>query len=100
MGAAAVPVIPLSSSSRGHPSLLPPTTPCFTTSLLFLLTFLLSPPIPYAPLLLPSAQIAKLETILPAKLQEQGLETSVVAKNERDQAAFFFDFISRMQASD
>ena len=45
-----------------------------------------------------TALVEKLEAILPTKLKEQGIVTSVVAKTSPDQAAFFFDFIGRIQA--
>mmetsp|Transcript_77869 Transcript_77869/g.152388 ORF Transcript_77869/g.152388 Transcript_77869/m.152388 type:complete len:151 (+) Transcript_77869:86-538(+) len=44
-----------------------------------------------------AALVVKLAEVLPAKLQEQGITTTVVAKAAKDQAEFFFDFISRLQ---
>lgn len=42
----------------------------------------------------------KMEEILPEKLAEQGVISTVVAKPEAEQAAFFFDFIGRLQSTE
>ncbi|CAK0837391.1 unnamed protein product, partial [Prorocentrum cordatum] len=46
------------------------------------------------------ALIEKLTEILPAKLQEQGIQTTISAKPTHEQAEFFFDFIERMQGGE
>lgn len=44
------------------------------------------------------ALLVKLAEVLPAKLQEQGITTTVVCKSASEQAEFFFDFVQRLQA--
>ena len=44
-----------------------------------------------------AALIDKLAEILPVKLLEQGIQTTISAKPEHEQAEFFFDFIAGMQ---